>query len=93
MRTVILGIVCAGFLGFAALDQAPAQKDKDKVEPAIFEVYKDKSEEFRFRFKEGDTILAISGKGYKAKADVDKVIASIQKDAAKAKIVDDTKGK
>ena len=58
-----------------------------------FEVYKDKSEEFRFRFKEGDAILAISGKGYKTKADVDKVIAQIKKDAAKAKVVDDTKDK
>jgi uncharacterized protein YegP (UPF0339 family) len=53
-------------------------------------IYKDRGDEFRFRLKDGDTILAIAGKGYKTKADVEKVIDHIKKDAAKAKLVDDT---
>jgi uncharacterized protein YegP (UPF0339 family) len=76
------------FIGFAGFSTGQDKKDG----PYVFEVYKDRSEEFRFRFKDGDTILAIAGKGYKTKADVDKVIDSIKKHAAKAKEVED-KGK
>jgi uncharacterized protein len=90
---LVLAFLVASIVGVGSLTLAPAQdkKDKDKAPAgAYFEIYKDKSDEFRFRLKEDDTILAISGKGYKAKADVDKVIDNIKKDAAKAKVVDDT---
>jgi uncharacterized protein YegP (UPF0339 family) len=36
-------------------------------------------------------VLATSGKGYKAKADYQKVIDTIKSTAAKAKVEDDTK--
>jgi uncharacterized protein YegP (UPF0339 family) len=72
-----------------------AQKDKDKKETTaglVFEIYKDKGVHFRFRLKDGDHLLAIAGKGYDSKEDVQKIIATIQKEAGKAKIVEE-KGK
>ena len=44
----------------------------------------------RFRLKEGEHSLAIAGKGYRTKDEVRKVIGEIKKEAAKAKVVDDT---
>jgi len=71
------------------------QKDKDKKDDktagAVFEVYADKSGEFRFRFHEGDDKLAMSVKGYKTKEEVLKIIDTIKKEAAKAKVDDQTK--
>lgn len=82
----------AVMLGTAGMPVVPAQDKKDKNDEAvIFELYKDKSDEFRFRLKEGDTMLAISGKGYKTKEECVKVINAIKKEAGKAKLVDDTK--
>lgn len=92
----ILTVVLALVIGFGGLSLAPGQdkkdKDKDKAAAAaVFEVYKDKSDEFRFRLVTGDTKLAIAPHGYKTKDDVMKAIAAIQKDAAKAKVDDQTK--
>lgn len=83
MRIAIAAAVLLVLVGFAGFTTGQAKKGTEPV----FEVYLDKSEEYRFRFKEGDTILAIAGKGYKTKADVDKVIDQIKKDAGKAKVV------
>ena len=71
-------------------------KDKAKAPPAggaaTFEVYKDKSGEFRFRLRAADgDLLASSGKGYATKADVQKVIDEIKRDAPKAKVEDEAK--
>lgn len=93
----ILTVVLAAVIGFSgSLATGQAQKDKDKAKDtatgtAVFQVYKDNSDEFRFRLVEGDTKLAIAPHGYKTKEDVMKAIAAIQKDAAKAKIDDQTK--
>jgi uncharacterized protein YegP (UPF0339 family) len=68
---------------------APGQekKDKDKDAAAVFEVYKDSADEFRFRFKDAEgTLVATSGKGYKTKAECVKIVETIKKEAAKAKI-------
>jgi len=55
-------------------------------------VYKDRGGEFRFRLKDADgTLLAIAGKGYDKKADCQAAIDAIKKDAAKAKVEDQTK--
>jgi len=57
-----------------------------------FEMYTDSAGEFRFRLKDADgLLLASSGKGYKTKDDCKKTIEMIQKEAAKAKIDDQTK--
>lgn len=70
----------------------------EKKEPAnagtgaTFELYTDSAGEFRFRMKDADgLLLASSGKGYKTKDDCKKTIDAIQKEAAKAKIDDQTK--
>lgn len=52
-----------------------------------FEVFKDKSGEFRWRLKEGDTEIGNSGQGYAKKADAMNGAERIQKDGADDKKV------
>jgi uncharacterized protein YegP (UPF0339 family) len=93
MRKIIHGLalvlVLASPIVVAGPQFAGAQDKKDKpaATTAVFEVYKDKGGEFRFRLKGTDgNLLAISGKGYDKKADCQAVIDAIKKDAAKAKV-------
>jgi uncharacterized protein YegP (UPF0339 family) len=101
LRRVVLVLILAAVLTPAGLDLASAQtkdkdkaKDKDKPAPmAVFELYKDSGDKFRFRLKDGEgTILAIASKGYDTKAECQKAIDAIKSLAAKAK-VDDQAGK
>ena len=103
MKTTVRSLVTALILFCAAGLLAPhfagAQDKKDKAKAAtapataaVFEVYKDKGGDYRFRLKNGEGhLLAISGKGYEKKEDCMAVIDAIKKDAAKAKIEDDSK--
>src|SRR5262245_14023537 len=98
VQRIALLVVLAVLAGAAGLSfpEAYAQKDKDKGKAAaagvVFELYKDSAGEFRFRLKDDDgTLLATSGKGYKAKADCQKVVDTIKKEAAKAKVDDQAK--
>ena len=98
MRNVIRGLVMVLVLAspivFASPHLAEAQDKKDKAPAtaAVFEMYKDRGGEFRFRLKDADgNLLAISGKGYDKKADCQAAIDAIKKDAAKAKVQDETK--
>lgn len=101
MKTMIRGLLMAlifgGFLGLAAPHVADAQDKKDKTKAAttaaaVFEVYKDKGGDFRFRLKNSEGhLLAISGKGYDKREDLMAVIDEIKKDATRAKIEDATK--
>jgi uncharacterized protein YegP (UPF0339 family) len=98
IRRLLPLLLLVALLAAVSLPLAPAQdkKDKDKKDTAaglVFEVYKDKGGDFRFRLKEGDTNLAGSGKGYKTKDEVQKIIGIIQKEAAKAKVVEAKEGK
>ena len=101
LRGSLVLLALLAVFGLLSLHFAAAQdkKDKDKKDKdskaaatAVFELYKDRGGKFRFRFKdeEGNEV-AMSAKGYDTKAEVQKVIAAIQKGAAKAKIEDDTK--
>ena len=84
-----------GLVLLVGIANGQAAKDKDKKDVAgavTFGVYTDKGGEFRFRLKEGDELFASSGKGYKEKKDLLKVIETIKKETAKAK-VDDVSGK
>jgi uncharacterized protein YegP (UPF0339 family) len=71
-----------------AAAQDKKDKDKDKATAAaVFELYKDSADEFRFRLKDGEgNLLATSGKGYATKADCQKVIDAIKSAVAKAKV-------
>jgi uncharacterized protein YegP (UPF0339 family) len=99
-RSVVLLLALAGAVGAAGFHSAAAQdkkvKDKGKdgkaVATATFELYADSAKEFRFRLRDGDgALLATSGKGYKTKAECQKVIEAIRRDAARAKLDDQTK--
>jgi uncharacterized protein YegP (UPF0339 family) len=99
LRGLVL-IVAVAIVGAASLNSSTAQdkKDKDKGKDAkvtaVFELYKDKQDEFRFRLKDDEgTTLAISPHGYKARPDVQKAIDAIKANAAKAKVDDQTKAK
>ncbi len=84
-------------LGIGSTSVHAGKKDDKKGNPApaiggvVFEVYKDKGGDYRFRLQEGDKLLASSGKGYKTVAEVEQVIDTIKKNAAKAPIVRDDK--
>ncbi len=57
-----------------------------------FEVYKSKDDKYRFRFMGSDDVqLFTAHKGYDSKDDALKVIQAIQKEVAKAKVMDMTK--
>src|SRR6516165_5519045 len=94
IRGLVMALVLASPIAFVGPHVAEAQDKKDKAPAttAVFEVYKDRGGEFRFRLKDADgNLLAISGKGYDKKSDCQAVIDAIKKDAAKAKVEDDTK--
>jgi uncharacterized protein len=78
-------VLCVASLavGLSGLSSATAKPDDAKLK---FELYKDKAGEFRWRLKEGDTILATAGQGYGAKADAKSNIASVQKSATDDKM-------
>jgi uncharacterized protein YegP (UPF0339 family) len=94
VRRLLLPLALAAAVGAFALDQAAGQDKKDKkagAAAAVFELYKDKQDEYRFRLKDGDVLLATSGKGYATKADCLKVIDLIKSTAGKAKVEDISK--
>ena len=95
---LVMGVVLATFLGFTdttgnALAQVKDKGVKDKgKEPApsmVFQVYKDKSGEYRFRLVNGDEKVAGSVKGYDKKEEVLELISAIKKGAALAKVVEE----
>ncbi|TGK77556.1 DUF1508 domain-containing protein [Leptospira noumeaensis] len=57
---------------------------------AKFEIYKDKSGEFRFRLKAGNGEIIASSEGYSSKQACENGINSIKTNAASAEIVDQT---
>ena len=94
IRGLVMALVIASPIVFASPHVAEAQDKKDKAAAttAVFEVYKDRGGEFRFRLKDADgNLLAISGKGYDKKSDCQAVIDAIKKEAAKAKVEDEAK--
>ena len=60
--------------------------------PYTFEVYKDKSGDFRFRFVAPNKEVMFSGQGYKQKQSAMSAIESIKKNTPSADIDDQTKG-
>src|SRR5262245_4519559 len=75
--------------------EAVIQKDKSKTTKTetkggnlVIEIYKDNADEFRFRIKDGDHLLASSGKGYEKKDDIQKVIDNLKSNLGKAKTED-----
>jgi uncharacterized protein YegP (UPF0339 family) len=87
IRGMVMALILVSPIGFAGTHVADAQEKKDKAGTAVFEVYKDKGGEFRFRLKDAEgNLLAIAGKGYDKKADCQAIIDAIKKDAAKAKV-------
>ena len=96
VRSLLPPLALAAAVGACALDQAAGQDKKDKkagVAAAVFELYKDRQDEYRFRLKDGEVLLATSGKGYKTRADCLKVIDAIKSAAGRAKVEEVTASK
>jgi uncharacterized protein YegP (UPF0339 family) len=53
-----------------------------------FELYKDKSGQFRFRLKAGNGEIIATGESYPAKASAQKGVESVKRNAVDAEIVD-----
>ena len=53
-----------------------------------FELYKDKGGKFRFRLKAGNGEIIASSEAYESKAAAKNGVASVQKNAAEATVVD-----
>ena len=93
LAPVVAVALCLAFVG------SPAAQDRKPVTTApaastlTVEVYQDRSDDFRFRIKNGDHILAMASRGYDKEADVMKVIDELKKDMAKATVVKMTKNK
>lgn len=93
VRSLLAPLALVAAIGAFAFDAANAQDKKDKKvavsATAVFELYKDSADEFRFRLKTGDgVLLATSGKGYKTKADCQKVIDTIKNTVGRARVED-----
>jgi uncharacterized protein YegP (UPF0339 family) len=94
VRRLLPPLALAVAVGAVGLDQAAGQDKKEKKAGApavVFEVYKDKQDEYRFRLTDNDVMLAVSGKGYKTRAECLKVIDTIKSAAGKAKVEDISK--
>lgn len=94
-RTIFLGVLACVLMGSAAMSlgsTAALAADDDKAggkASAKFEVYKDRSSEFRWRLRATNTqILATSGDAYKAKRDCLQAIESVKRAAANAPVED-----
>ncbi len=86
----MLGLLLLGavVIGLIVAERREAHAQKDKTGQPVFEVFMDKSKEYRYRLVLGEERIAISSQGYKSKAEIMKVIEAVKKEAAKAKVVD-----
>lgn len=74
-----------------ALPGSTAQEGRKAERGLTFEIYKDNAGEFRWRLKASNgQVIGTSGQGYKAKADCQHGIDVIKRDAAKARVEDQT---
>jgi uncharacterized protein YegP (UPF0339 family) len=93
-QRLFVGVTFAFLACVLSFAVAPAQDKKtpppDKGKVSLeFEVYQAK-DGYRFRIKEDEQILAITQKGYEKKEELMKVIDTIRKGAATAKLDDQT---
>ena len=90
-RCVACGLSRKAALVLGAVANVIAPTDRRRGGPQMagkFELYKDNSGKFRFRLKAGNGEIIATGEAYESKASAEKGIASVQKNAADAKVVD-----
>jgi uncharacterized protein YegP (UPF0339 family) len=61
------------------LQLAPSLARAADKNPVTFEMFQDKSKEYRWRLKQGDDIIGMAGQGFKSKASCRKSIEAIKK--------------
>ena len=84
--SVMVSVVAAAGLGTFVSRTARAAEAEKKA-AAVFEVYKDKAGEFRWRLRMTNTkVIATSGEGYASKQACEEGIESVKKHAADAAI-------
>ncbi|MEO2091564.1 MAG: DUF1508 domain-containing protein [Gemmataceae bacterium] len=89
----VLGTGGQGYAKKADAQKGVERMQKDAGTDALaFEVYEDNAKKFRWRAKvKNGNVVAASASGYETKAEAEKAVKGIEKDAAKAKVVDETK--
>jgi uncharacterized protein YegP (UPF0339 family) len=95
LSTRCLGVTVIGLLVVACTLTAGRVQARQAGGNLKFEMYQDKSKEYRWRLKAANgEILGTSGQGYKAKADCKNGVERIKKDAEKLKfeVYQDNKG-
>ena len=105
IQRALRAVLLLGLIGFTAVTvpPAPAAEEKkvaeekkaseEKKARASFEVYKDKSGQYRWRLRSmNKQILATSGEGYKEKRDCLAAVESVKRAAAEAPVVDEQPG-
>lgn len=65
-----------------------SQGDEETNMAGKFEIYSDKGGKFRFRLKAGNGEIIASSEAYESKAAAKNGVASVQKNAAEATVVD-----
>src|SRR5688572_7016990 len=88
-RSVVFCLVVGVVLSFVAIfaGRIAVAADEEKVGAATFQVYKDKSEKFRWRLvTQNKNVIATSGQGYADKRGCMNGIESLKKNAAGAKV-------
>lgn len=73
-----------------ALMAVPSNNERSEDVAGKFELYKDKSDKFRFRLKAGNGEIIASGEAYESKASALNGIESIKKNAPDAAVDDQT---
>ena len=84
--SVMVSVVAAAGVG-TFVSQTARAAEAEKKAAAVFEVYKDKAGEFRWRLRTQNTkVIATSGEGYSSKQSCQDAIESVKKNAADAPV-------
>jgi uncharacterized protein len=88
-RRQALGLGALSVAGGMAASTSLMAQEKKGARGLTFEIYKDKSGDYRFRLKASNGQIIAQGQGYQNKADCTHAIEVIQKGAADAKVVEE----
>jgi uncharacterized protein YegP (UPF0339 family) len=88
-RSLVLWAAAVAVAGALGTSPAAVAQEKKGRAALTFEIYKDGTGAFRWRLRAPNgQVVATSGQGYKAKADCQRGVELIKKEAGRAKVED-----